>query len=749
MKKGILKTMLFLMSVSILMCIMIFSASAKTVNSNGFKFDVNGKNATVIEYTGTDSDVKIPSKIENAYVTSIGTEAFWCVKTMKTVTIPSTVTSIGVAAFNECTALTKVVIPYKVTTIGESAFWYCTNLKTVVIPQSVTSIGKNAFKGCNALTAYVTSNSYAEKYIKQQTGITLGYRYMSSITLNKSSTSVAVGSYDRISCTAKPSTVYYKKVTFTSSNPKVAIVNTYGTVKGISCGTAVITVKSADGSNLVKTCTVKVVPDKVTSITLSDVTKTSYTLNWKAVSGAAQYKIYKLNVSAKKWESFAITDKLSCKVSSLTPSSVQYYKVMAFAKVGKYNYCGALSSTFKASTTAYQLPDDTKNLTAKVAHTFVNLAWDKAEGAYGYRIYQYDFVNNKYTFLLATKNLKAQIKNLTPSTKYAFAVRSYKLEDGKTIYSKAVSNIAYCTTRPDYVKDFAVDESSITHNSFALNWTSLKAASGYQIDIYNKESQNYELLCEIDDSGVTEYEIKDLSPLTTYKFKIRAYSALDNTNLYGYTSEEISVTTLQEPMGDDDFFNQFIISYNNTKNTNSSLILFSEKGYDEKSVVADEVSQTDKEEYQKLFDSLFSKKSDTYMFTNGFENSLNKPVTSFITPYDSLTTLKYDMVDTESLSVEEDGSGYRIKFTIKSEDKNAASNSLIAPTINWSDISQGIDRFTLGSCAYNGTVIEAKVNNGVIDEIKFITPLSISFTLNGNPYTLSATSEHEYIFIWQ
>ena len=168
MKKRLFKTALFFMSVTALICIMIFSASAKTVNYGDFVFDVKTSSATLLEYKGKAADVTIPSKVSGVYVTEIGNEAFWCVKTMKTLSIPSTVTKIGTAAFNECTSLTKVVIPGKVKSIGESAFWYCTGLKTIVLPQSVTAIGKNAFKGCSKATAYVTKGSYAEKYIKKQ-----------------------------------------------------------------------------------------------------------------------------------------------------------------------------------------------------------------------------------------------------------------------------------------------------------------------------------------------------------------------------------------------------------------------------------------------------------------------------------------------------------------------------------------------------------------------------------------------------
>ena len=72
-------------------------------------------------------------------------------KSLKTLTIGSSITSIGSSTFSNCTSLTAVEIPNSVTSIYSSAFYGCSNLTSVEIPSSVTCIESAAFFGCDRL----------------------------------------------------------------------------------------------------------------------------------------------------------------------------------------------------------------------------------------------------------------------------------------------------------------------------------------------------------------------------------------------------------------------------------------------------------------------------------------------------------------------------------------------------------------------------------------------------------------------
>ena len=111
-------------------------------------------------YTGSETEIEIPSEINGKAVTSIGDFTFTGCDSLTSVTIGNNVTSIGDFTFTGCYNLTSVTIPDSVTSIGNSAFVNCESLTSITIPNSVTSIGEAAFLSCeNLIEINVDSNN--------------------------------------------------------------------------------------------------------------------------------------------------------------------------------------------------------------------------------------------------------------------------------------------------------------------------------------------------------------------------------------------------------------------------------------------------------------------------------------------------------------------------------------------------------------------------------------------------------------
>lgn len=85
---------------------------------------------------------------------------------------------------------------------------------------------------------------------------------VTGIALNKTATSIPVGSTETITATVSPSTAANPGVSWTSNNTAVATVNaSTGQITAVAKGTATITATALDGSGATATCTVTVIQE--------------------------------------------------------------------------------------------------------------------------------------------------------------------------------------------------------------------------------------------------------------------------------------------------------------------------------------------------------------------------------------------------------------------------------------------------------------------------------------------------------
>ena len=117
-----------------------------------FQYEENEQGGiTIVNYTGTNPNVVIPSKIEEKPVTQIGFPAFYYNKNVISVKIPDSVTLLADFSFERCTSLTSVFLPQRLESIGNCTFKDCINLATITLPEGLTNIGRQAFTNCTLL----------------------------------------------------------------------------------------------------------------------------------------------------------------------------------------------------------------------------------------------------------------------------------------------------------------------------------------------------------------------------------------------------------------------------------------------------------------------------------------------------------------------------------------------------------------------------------------------------------------------
>jgi len=84
-------------------------------------------------------------------VTNLGIRAFNNCAKLKSVVIPDKITKIGYASFSDCKSLTSVTISDSVTSIDNEAFNNCASLENVTIGKNIANIGEDVFRNCEKI----------------------------------------------------------------------------------------------------------------------------------------------------------------------------------------------------------------------------------------------------------------------------------------------------------------------------------------------------------------------------------------------------------------------------------------------------------------------------------------------------------------------------------------------------------------------------------------------------------------------
>jgi hypothetical protein len=131
--------------VLVMLFTLAFAGNAFAAESDYSYVDNGDGTATITGYSGTDTNLVIPSTVDGLTVTSIGDNAFMF-SNFTSVTIPEGVTSIGFNAFYSSNSLVSVSLPQSLESIGGQAFSN-TGLTSLNIPNKVVEIGVRAFEG--------------------------------------------------------------------------------------------------------------------------------------------------------------------------------------------------------------------------------------------------------------------------------------------------------------------------------------------------------------------------------------------------------------------------------------------------------------------------------------------------------------------------------------------------------------------------------------------------------------------------
>ena len=229
----------------------IDSETNETINNINFNNDYTIEVRVKAGHSGYQTDIEDSDGYVSVYsISNIHPTSITLNKTSATINKGNTL------------SLTATVKPDNATI--KDVTWTSSNTSVATVNSSgVVTAVKN---GTAVITAKTSNGLTATCNITVKTPV-------SGISLNKTSTSIYVGSYETLVATVTPSDASNKNVTWSSSNTNVATVDSNGKVTGIKAGTATITVKTNDG-NKTASCTVTVKNVAATEISLNTNNKT-------------------------------------------------------------------------------------------------------------------------------------------------------------------------------------------------------------------------------------------------------------------------------------------------------------------------------------------------------------------------------------------------------------------------------------------------------------------------------------------
>ncbi len=325
---------------------------------------------------------------------------------------------------------TTYSVPDSITTIWANAFYGCTSLTSVTIPDSVTAIDWCAFLSCDNLTDvnYTGTKTQAAAISIEKLNdplLNATWHYNSCVGKAKHDYTNACDKSCNTCGATRTIKHDYKSATCTKAKTCKVCGATSGSKLGHSYKKVVTKATTTANGKVKNVCTrCNYTASKVTTIYKASsvkLSKTSYTYNGKVVKPTVVVKDSKGN-------------KISSSNYTVTYASgrknVGTYKVTIKFKG---NYTGTKTLTFKvnpAKTTVKSLTAGKKSL--KVAIT------KKATQVTGYQI-QYSttksFKSYKTKTLSGYKKTSTTLTGLSAKKTYYVRVRTYKIVNGKKVYS--------------------------------------------------------------------------------------------------------------------------------------------------------------------------------------------------------------------------------------------------------------------------------------------------------------------------
>ena len=190
-------------------------------------------------------------------------------------------------------------------------------------------------------------------------------------------------------------------------------------------------------------------------------------------------------------------------------------------------------------------PGEISNATA-LAGNQIKVEWDTSVGASHYTLYRSTAADGVYTKVKSTAYLSYTDTGLADATTYYYKMQPYVKIDGVITHGD-FSGVVSATTipAPSVAQGEILSVSAVAGTGIKVTWNAAAGATHYtlyrsesEIGPYSKVLSTYRLL----------FIDRELSPGTTYYYKVQPYIKVGGTIFYGAFSPVMSAATMADPL---------------------------------------------------------------------------------------------------------------------------------------------------------------------------------------------------------
>jgi fibronectin type 3 domain-containing protein len=279
---------------------------------------------------------------------------------------------------------------------------------------------------------------------------------------------------------------------------------------------------------------IQVLPAKITNISISERSLTTYTLTWPASADASYYEVYRKDDLSGVYNLQTTIQTNSYSVTDFS-GAVYSYQIRAVSQLNGVTYSGLLSDPFQATTA----PGKVDLLTvSQITDTTIGLSWSPVTGATGYSIYRKVSSATNYTYCGDTVNTNYLDTKLKSGTGYQYKVCAYRLNN--SFYGE-FSSIVDLSTKPSKVA-FRLKAGE---QMARLTWSAVTGATSYEIYAGDVGS-GFSLLTTVAAGGANTYFVEDLLTGVSYSYYMLAKRDYNGV-IYEGASSVVKTVIIETP----------------------------------------------------------------------------------------------------------------------------------------------------------------------------------------------------------